>query len=161
MYPQAKKLKQPESETHGYEYALFLLNIRLRTEGEIRNKMRERGYVQTVIDAVVQQLIDNKYVDDVRFAELLIDNFKKYKSYGYMQIKKKLMEKRLPMQRIEQSLDELYTIDDELAVAKRFLAKEKIDAAALVTQEQKAKAARKLQSRGFRGVIITRLIFSS
>ena len=156
MYKRQSKTKQPDSESHAYNYCLFLLNLRLRSEGELRYGMIQRGYLEDVIEQVIKHLYELKYIDDARFAEILIDSYKKYKNYGYMMIKKKLMEKRLTSQIIESSLDEYFTNEDELEVAKRFLKKDKLT---VDTQENKQRVARRLQSRGFRGQIVSKLVF--
>jgi regulatory protein len=155
-----KKLKDPSSVSHGYEYCIFLLSLRLRTEGELRDKMRERGYESQVIDSVLKQLVSQKYIDDVRYASVFVENLKQYKPYGYMKIKQKLMQKRLSMDVIEQTLDELLSLEDEQKIAERYLKKEysTVDKEKL-KQEEKQKIAQRLQARGFRGQVISKLIF--
>jgi regulatory protein len=157
MFKRKSKTKQPSSATHAYEYCMFLLNLRLRSEGELRHSMTERGYEQPIMDEVINRLFDLHYIDDARFAEILVDNYKKYKNYGYLMIKKKLFEKRLSHATIEVTLDTLFTAEDELSVAKRFVKKEKLG---IATQEDKQRLARKLQSRGFRGAVFSALISS-
>jgi regulatory protein len=63
-----------EKENKAYDYAMFLLNIRLRTEGELRGKMREKGYEGEVVDEVMARLKDAHYVNDRRFAEVYLEN---------------------------------------------------------------------------------------
>ncbi len=155
MYKKPSKTKQPESETHAYEYCMFLLNIRLRSEGELRYGMIQRGYVENVIEQVINRLFELKYIDDNRFLEILVDNNKKYKNYGYMMIKKKLIEKRLSRETIESGMTEYFSSEDELAVAKRFIKKEKLTTN---TQEDKQKLVRKLQARGFRMDAIMKVV---
>ncbi len=156
MYKRPSKTKQPDSAEHGFEYAMFLLNLRLRTEGEIRYKMTERGYQNDVVEKVITKLFDFKYLDDERYAETLIENYKLYKYYGYQMIKKKLFEKRFSGAEIERLLEKHFPFEDELQIARRFLAKEKLS---LETREDKARAARKLQAKGFRYGIVSKLLF--
>jgi regulatory protein len=155
------KTKQPDSWEHAYNYALFLLNLRLRTEGEMREKMQQRGYVEKVIDQVIAILQQDKLIDDERYLEIYIDNMKQYKYYGYYMIKKKLMERRLPKELIEAKLEVLITKDDEKELAWRLIKKE---TGGNFSKEQagiedKQKIARKLQARGFRTDVISRLLF--
>lgn len=151
-------LKEPDSVQHGYNYALFLLGIRLYTEGEIRQKMSRRGYATEVIDDVIGQLKNLNYVDDARFAETLIDGFKRFKTYGYYMIKKKMMEKRLPKELIEKSLDDYLSIQEELIVAKKYLRKENIVFTEGQDFKQRQKIAYKLKTRGFRSEIVSNLM---
>ena len=91
FFQKAKPLQKPDDTEHGYQYALFLLNLRLRTEGEMWTKMQTRGYYPDVIEQVVKQLKDEKLIDDERYIEMYIDNMKLYKYYGVFMMKKKLI----------------------------------------------------------------------
>lgn len=160
MFKKAKPLKKPEDFDHAYNYALFLLNLRLRTEGEMRKKMSGRGYVSSITDQVVKKLQDEKFIDDNRFAEIFIENMKSYKYYGFMMMKKKLFEKLLPKDLIESKLNELLTIEDEQAIAKRYVEKEfgDIKKVNLLPYEQRQKIRARLASRGFRVNATTGLV---
>ncbi len=136
----------PENKERAYNYAIYLLGLKLRTEGEIREKLRVKGYPLLVIDVVVHQLAENRYLDDQRYAEIYLDNLKKYKTFGYYGIKKKLMEKRLPPNIIESVLCEGLSEEEEMKIAKRFLIKQ--------TETEKQKLAQKLKARGFRANLI-------
>jgi regulatory protein len=155
-FSKKSKTKEPESPEHAYNYVLFLLNLRLRTEGELRYKMRERGYTEDVINSTIEQLLQKKYIDDERFAEILTENLKKYKNHGYYQIKKKLMGKRLSEKTILETLEKHFTLEDERAVAVRFLKKEKTVPS--VSFQARQKLAARLKARGFRNQIISELL---
>lgn len=149
MFKTKRKVKEPDSFEHAYNYALFLLNLHLRTEGELRNKMTERGYVSKVIDAVLEQLLTERFVDDERYTEMYLENLKKYKDYGFYMIKKKLTERRLPKELIERKLTELVTVEDELIIAKRLL-KKIVTVNKNFDQDGRPKLYHKMQARGFR-----------
>ncbi len=154
------KTKQPESPEHAYNYVLFLLNLRFRTEGELRQKMQERGYTAEVIDHTIEALIKERLVDDDRYAVNYIESIKNYKYYGFYMAKKKMMERRLTQVMIEQKLDEFFTIEDETKIAKKFLKSVMGETPKKeFTQEDKQKLARKLQTRGFRIDVVSKLIF--
>ena len=106
-----------------YNYAVYLLSLKLRTEGELREKMRLKKYNADVINNVIHRLAENKYLDDVRYAQVYLDNLKKYKNFGFYGIKKKLMEKRLPSDIIEKVLADGLSVDEEMKIAKRVLKK--------------------------------------
>lgn len=141
--------KEPDSAEHAYNYAVFLLGLRLRTEGEIRSKMKLRGYTDSAITTTVERLKDNKYVDDAQFAAVLLENFKLYKTYGYFLVKKKMREKLLPKDIIEQHMAEHFLLEDEIAIARRYLKKEGWEGGELDFRERQKLSAR-LAGRGFR-----------
>jgi SOS response regulatory protein OraA/RecX len=173
MYKPRSKTKEPSNEAKAYEYAVFLLSLQLRTVGEIREKMIGRGYTSAIIENVLNQFHDNKYLDDERYAQVFLENLKVYKNLGYYGIKKKFMMKKLPPDIISKVLDDGLSLADELKIAKRFLKKEGIVAKASGDEEssensyntfdeekskQKQKLSAKLKSRGFRGDVIAKLL---
>ncbi len=157
---------EAENLEKAYSYSIYLLSLKLRTEGEIRNKLQIKNYKLQIIDSVVQKLKENQYIDDQRYAEVYVENLKKYKTFGYYGIKKKLMEKRLPAGIIEQVLDESLSEEEEIKIAKRYLIKYE---AGNMKQEAKVqkkdelyqvkqKLAKKLASRGFRTEVVMQII---
>lgn len=154
-----KVLKQPDSFEHGYNYAIFLLGLSMRTQGEIEFKMKMRGYTAEVIEQVIEKLLADKYINDNEYAEVYIRNFKDYQTYGLFMIKKKMMERRLAPALIESKLSELFTEEDELVVAKRYAKKTfaKLADIKKLPYEEKQKFLRKLLSRGVRINVATKL----
>lgn len=174
MWNKPSKTKEPDNREKAYEYAVFLLSLRLRSMGELRGKMEQRGYSAPIIDAVVEQLRGQRYLDDERYAEIYLENLKAYRNIGYYGIKKKLLAKKLPTELIDRMLNTHLTVTDELAIARRLLKKEgyepgKIDAepeevhykAFGNSEESKdeQKKAQRLKARGFRGDVIAKLLY--
>lgn len=115
--------KGPANKEKAYEYAVYLLSLSLRTSGELEKKLKEKGYTEETIHTVLKELKEARYVDDERYAEVYLENLKKYKTFGFYGIKKKLMEKRLPQKIIERVLSEGLGEEEEIKIAKRFLKK--------------------------------------
>ncbi len=171
MFGKQNKTRQPENFEKAYEYAVFLLSLQLRTEGEIREKMQARGYTPEIIDKVISQLLAQKYLDDERYAVVFLENLKQYKNLGYYGIKKKFMMKKLPNELIDRVLEEGLSIDEEIKIAKRLLAKEGVTPKQKTDEEsryqtynaeeskKKQKTSQRLKSRGFRGEVIGKLVF--
>jgi regulatory protein len=172
MYKPTQKTKEPENLDKAYDYAVFLLSLKLRTVGEILRKMVDRGYGQLIIDEVIDRLKDQKYLDDAKYAEVFLENLKAYKNFGYYGIKKKFMEKKIPANLIDSTLQAGLTAKDEIKIAQRLLKKEGIEVKQKKDEEEnqystfneeatkeKQKLANRLKSRGFRGEVISRLLF--
>jgi regulatory protein len=174
MFKSKNKTKEPENLDKAYEYAVFLLSLKLRTIGEVLKKMQDRGYTEAVIADVIERLKNQKYLDDERYAEIFLENLKQYKNLGFYGIKKKFMEKKLPQQLIDRVLGEGFTPADELKIAKRFLKKEGFEVKKEQSDDEgvtyrtygdeeqnkeKMKKSQRLKSRGFRGDIIAKLVF--
>lgn len=151
MFKKPKTLQDPNDYDHAWQYALFLLNLSMRTVSEVEQKMVKRGYGKKVIIQVINNLKEDKFLDDDNYAEVFINSMKNYKTWGRFMMKKKMLEKKLPASLIEQKLSELVTDEDELEIAKRFVSKQINDSKALkkLDYQEKQKLMRKLMSRGF------------
>lgn len=159
MFQKAKPLKDPADYDHGYQYALFLLNLSMRTVAEIKDKMTKRGYTIKVINEVINNLLQEKYLDDENYTEVFINSMKNYKTWGRFMMKNKLFEKKLPKELAETKLAELVSDQDELAIAQKYLEREYKDVNLReLTYEEKQKVMRRLLSRGFGIDTVTKLV---
>ncbi len=160
MFKKPKPLKDPSDYDHGYEYALFLLNLSMRTVAEMKQKMTLRGYDRKVIKEVINSLLEDKYLNDNNYAEVFISSMKNYKTWGRFMMKKKMYEKKLPQELIEEKLNELVTDDDEVEIAKKFLQRLYPDLKVIkkLEYDEKQRVLRKLVSRGFGMNVATRFI---
>lgn len=136
-----------------YEKAVKLLSIRLHTTGELHQKLRQRGFKNSEILPVLKKLEELKFLDDERFAEIFVDNLKRYKDWGYYGIKAKLLGRKIPSNIAESALQEFFTLEEEEMVARRFIGKLKRQGRG--TWE---KLARSLQGKGFRTEIIRQVL---
>lgn len=159
MFKKAKPLKDPADYDHGYQYALFLLNLSMRTINEVKEKMTKRGYASTVINEVINNLLQEKYLDDENYTEVFINSMKNYKTWGRFMMKKKLYEKKLPKELTESKLAELVSDEDELEIAQKYLEREyKNIILPELSYEEKQKVMRRLLSRGFGMDTVTKLV---
>lgn len=96
--------------------AIKFVALRERSSYEVRKKLKVKEYSEDVINKVIKFLLDNKYVDDARFAELysrsLIDSKGKGKNY----LRKKLRERGINSRIIETELAK-YSKDMEFEIA--------------------------------------------
>lgn len=174
MWKRSEKTKEPENNAKAYEYAVFLLSLKLRTIGEVVKKMQQRGYTEGVIEKTIDQLKAQRYLDDQRYAEVFLENLKAYKNFGFFGIKKKFMDKKIPLPIIEKVLEDYLSLEDEIKIGQRLLKKEgyavkpkNIDLGEVTyntyqgeeKQQAKNKMANRLKTRGFRGEVISRLLF--
>ncbi|HEX3099890.1 MAG TPA: RecX family transcriptional regulator [Patescibacteria group bacterium] len=151
MFGKSKPLKKPDDADHAYDYALFLLNLSMRTERELREKMEKRGYFPEIINATVTKLYTDRYLDDARYAEVYIESMKRSKYYGSYMMKKKLYEKKVPKDIMEEKLAELLSEEDEEEIATRYVEKNfgALSKVAKLEYDEKQKIMRRLMARGF------------
>lgn len=136
-----------------YDKAIKLLSLRLHTTGELYRKLKARGFKEEEIRPVLRKLEELKFLDDERFAQIFVDNLKRYKDFGYYGIKAKLLLRQIPSDLAEEALREFFTLEEEEAVAKRLVAKLKRQG-----RTDWDKLVRSLTSRGFRNEVIRKVL---
>jgi regulatory protein len=160
MFKKSKPLESPEDFDHAYNYALFLLNLSMRTVAEVQEKMTNRGYVKAVIVEVINRLLEDKYLNDQNYAEVFINSMKNYKTWGRFMMKKKMYEKKLPKDLVEQKLEELVSEQDEIEIVTRYVEKNfgAITEVKKLSYDEKQKIIARLAGRGFGFGLIKQVI---
>lgn len=135
------------------EKALRFIGYRLRSEKELRSKLRERQFHPQVIEDTVRYLRENRFLDDEAFARSFVKDALLRKPTGRLLLKRQLRLKGIETGMIEEVLDELVPQRDEDTLAneaastllKRFRASRKeVD-----RDKQRARLASFLARRGF------------
>ena len=134
--------------------ALHLLEKQDRSEKNLRDKLREGGYSEDVIDIAIDYINNFGYLDDARMAASHVRFYQDSRSR--MRIKQDLLGKGISSDVIERVLEEEYTADEgeliESLLAKKHYDKEN------ATYEERAKMYRFLASRGFSSDSINRVL---
>lgn len=128
------------------EYAFWLLELRDRSISEMESKLRKKEFETEEIEKIMNFLIDKKFLDDKRFAENFVRFKKTIKPVGKYYLRGKLLEKKVPMDIIEQVLsdqpDDLSEVEE---AADRWLKKH----SSVSKEKIYEKLSRHLISRGF------------
>lgn len=66
-------LQKEEARYNAYQAALRLLSYRLRSEKELRQRLRRRGVETSLIDEIVEKLKAQGYVNDVAFSQAWVE----------------------------------------------------------------------------------------
>ena len=140
-----EKIKKKSARLSAKDYALYLLSLRLRTSGDLRQKMQQKGYSDAEVVDVITRLTDLAFLNDAQFAQIYFENLVKYKLFGYFGIKKKLLEKKVPIAVVERLLRG-FSLAAELAIARRVLARSK--------GKSREQLVRALVSKGFRSEVV-------
>lgn len=109
-----------------YNLALHFLTFRPRSEKEIRDYLIKKNASETIIDKVVIQLKASKFLDDIVFAKLWIQQRNKYKPRSFYFIKMELKNKGIKDVDIEKALEEMNeddTAETDVDRAKRLVEK--------------------------------------
>lgn len=134
--------------------ALHLLEKQDRSEKNLRDKLREGGYSEDVVDIAIDYINEYGYLDDARMAASHIRFYQDSRSK--QRLKHDLIGKGISSDVIDRVLEEEYT-GDESALIERLLEKKHYDKEN-ATYEDRAKIYRFLMGRGFSSDAINRVI---
>jgi regulatory protein len=137
------------NEEQAYNQAIKYLSARFFTVGEMQDKLLRRGFGRATVLPVIRRLEDLDFLNDSRYAEIFVENLKRYKDFGYYGIKVKLMKKKISADVTEKVLEDYFPVEDEMLVAEKFLKKLK-----KVGRESYDKIARSMTSKGFRTEVV-------
>jgi regulatory protein len=85
-------------------YFLFLLGKRDYSSGILREKALRKGYENTLVSEVITELEGYNYINDTRYGEQMIEQYRGRKGKQYMSMK--LVQKKIPRDIIESVLSE-------------------------------------------------------
>ena len=127
--------------------ALHLLEVKDRTEAQLRQKLKEDGYPDEVTDAALQYVKGFGYVDDNRYAENFIQSRRNSKSRR--EIQAALYQKGLDREIVQRTLEICYDGNDETATIRRILEKKRYHQEDATDRDRKRMYAY-LSRKGFR-----------
>lgn len=129
-----------ENELYSCEQkALGYLGRRLHSKMELRRKLYQKKFTKPVIESIIEKLSNIKYIDDRKYAELMINESMNLRHDGVQKTKARLMEKGVDKKIIEEMLAETKDLDVEmdniklvgnkklLSLKKRFTDKRQVD----------------------------------
>jgi regulatory protein len=97
--------------------ALNLLSFRIRSEQELRIRLRQKGYEDNWIDEALVKLRSYNYVNDETFARTLAKDRQSFKKLGQRGLKAELKQKGISSDIITEVVEELCTDEKELEQA--------------------------------------------
>ena len=100
-----------------YLSALRILKYRFNSAGELRRKLRAKGFDRDVIDATVTRLGNEKWLDDARFAAAYVRT-RSQKRKGRLRIRRELIGAGVSDDIIERAVSENVDAEDERARAR-------------------------------------------
>ena len=86
------------------------LSYRPRSEAEIKQRLRQRGFDGNVVEKTIAKLKEQDLIDDLAFAQFWKDNRLSFKLKSKRLIQKELRNKKVAMEIIEQVTSD---VDDE------------------------------------------------
>lgn len=107
---------EAEEKNMVINHALKLLSYRQRSELEIYNKLKKKGYDESHIDNAIQYCKDHNYINDRNFAEVFTRDKVNLNKYGPQRIKYELISKGVAKDIIEETLEDMDTDEYQMAM---------------------------------------------
>lgn len=99
------------------ETAYKFLSYKPRTQKEVEDKLRQKGFTQDIISKVIEDIKRYGFINDIEYARNFVLNRTKSKSLGKIALKQSLLLKGIPNEIIEQVLEERENLIDEFEIA--------------------------------------------
>ena len=140
--------KKPITEQEALQKLSALCARAEHSSGEMLEKMRRWQLPEDARERVLDRLIDEKFVDDERFARLFVREKIRFDRWGRRKIEQALYQKGVASDISRRMLDE---VDDEAYVAelKKLIAAKRRSVQAESDYEMRAKLTKYALGRGF------------
>ncbi|MCJ7497076.1 MAG: RecX family transcriptional regulator [candidate division Zixibacteria bacterium] len=120
------QILESEVKKESKDAALKFLSYRMRSEKEVRDKLKKKEFAQDVIEEVIEDLRRVNLIDDYSFASAFVRDKISNKPQGKILLKQELWKKGIKEETIEKVLKEYFEDEDEeLNLAKKLLEKRK------------------------------------
>jgi regulatory protein len=129
--------------------AFRLLAIRARSERELRTKLKEKGYDESVVGDVTARLRELRYLDDESFAKSWARNLAVNRLWGNIRIEASLRDKGIPRELIERVIREVREELSEQKALRAILKKKEKSLTMKMDGRNKRRLARSLMGQGF------------
>lgn len=106
-----------------YDQVLNLIMRRPRSEWEVRDYLKRKGYETENSNLVIARLIDRGYINDLNFASRWVENRRLLKSTSKRRLQQELKQKRVSEEIIHRVLEEDDT--DEREVLRELVARKR------------------------------------
>lgn len=124
-----KKIDQiieAETKKEAKDAALKFLSYRMRSEKEVRDKLKKKEFAEALIAEVIKDLKRVNLIDDYEFASAFIRDRISNNPRGKILLRQELWKKGIKKEIIEKALREYFKDEDkELILAKELLQKRK------------------------------------
>ena len=131
------------------EAALRLLAVRARSEGELDDRLRRKGFDERTAAEVVARLKSVGLVDDEEFARAWVDEKLRLRPCGPRRLVQELLARRVPRAVADRVVAETFSEHDELEVARRAVKPKARSSARLEPAKRRARLHSFLLRRGF------------
>lgn len=101
------------------DYALYLIEFKDRTEKELRDKFKEKGYDENDTEDEIEFLKNYGYINDKRYAEHFTHDAINIKKWGKVRIRTELLRKGVDRETVDNTIeDAFFEVEDDLVLTQ-------------------------------------------
>ena len=156
------KKREPVGEAELFEYAVGVLSRRMKTVRDLKRLMKARAFEgergEQDMDAVVERLVELKYLSDTRFAQDYTRLRKENQGFGRRRVQQDLAVKGVDKELAATTLAAAYDETDEVALARAYCDKKRIKQP--VEQKEVVRVMNRLMRAGYSSTAIFKLLRS-
>ena len=161
-FVRAKK-REPVGEAELFEYAVGVLSRRMKTVRDLKRLMKARAFEgergERDMNAVVERLVELKYLSDTRFAQDYTRLRKENQGFGRRRVQQDLAVKGVDKELAATTLAAAYDETDEVALARAYCEKKRIKQPSGVdAQKQTVRVMNRLMRAGYSSTAIFKLL---
>jgi regulatory protein len=146
---QVREIQLGEVKQEAIDAGLRLLQTRLQSTSEMRQKLMRKEFGETIVDAVIADLTRLGYLDDDRFAKTKALSAAQHKQHGKRRAKIELLKAGVKGDVADKALGDVYDTTDTLALARELARKQAPRLKRLDPVVAKRRLIGMLQRRGF------------
>ncbi|RWY86571.1 recombination regulator RecX [Pediococcus acidilactici] len=152
-----KEIGEYETNAEAYNIALTYITGQLRTENEVRQKLRQQDYEESVIEAVIAKLADLNLLDDREYAKSYVRTMMRTGDKGPRYLINHLRQKGVLENDLQAGL-QLFSDTKQVALATRVGQKLQKRHQAQALRQQQLKIRQNLMQKGFTSEIIEKAL---
>ena len=145
-----KKMRLQEARDAAYK----LLSYRMRSTGEMRNRLDKKSFLPDEIDITIEQLKKLNYLNDNEFVKIFAKEKVKLKMIGPRLLRSELFKYYIETSLIDQAINEIYETNDVYLLIEKHLEKKGVSRGDILDNSKKKKLSDYLIRKGFSWVQI-------
>ena len=153
-----ENLKKEAVKSNCEECLLSYLDYRMRSEREIFNHLRKKGYPIYIIMPLIQKYKKYGYINDMQFAKKYLEDLINFHAQGKFMLKYKLQSKGISKDLAEHTINEILSPEKEIELAITLLKKNEYKFKKFKGKELYSKVYAFLRRKGFSNDIIREAI---
>ncbi len=146
-----------ESFHRSYVQAIHYLSYRMRSKREIKSYLRKKDVESSVIDEIINRLVQEKYINDQEFANAFVRDRMNHSSKGPILIINELKDKGVAVEIAHEAVKQ-YGYEQQVETALKWAEKQRKRKSNHSYNKQNEQLKLKLTQKGFQSDVITQVV---